>query len=68
MVNDFRFQYAYASYPLGPSGFPIFTDIGKYPAERLAQLQTGYTFPGLRYGQGYGELGIETRWQLKDDR
>ncbi|MCU1259495.1 MAG: hypothetical protein JWO80_2380 [Bryobacterales bacterium] len=67
MVNDFRFQYAYASYQLGPSGLPIFTDIGKYPAERLAQLQTVYIFPGFRYGQGYGELGIETRWQIKDD-
>src|SRR6266849_380265 len=67
MVNDFRFQYAYASYQLGPSGFPIFTELGKYPPERLAQLQTVYIFPGFRYGQGYGELGIETRWQLKDD-
>jgi hypothetical protein len=67
MVNDFRFQYAYASYQLGPSGFPIFTDLGKYPPERLAQLQTVYIFPSFRYGQGYGELGIETRWQLKDD-
>src|SRR5712691_9924444 len=67
MVNDFRFQYAYASYQLGPSGFPIFMDIGKYPPERLAQLQTGYIFPGFRYGQGYGELGIETSWQLKED-
>ena len=67
VVNDFRFQYAYASYQLGPSGFPIFTDIGKYPQERLAQLQTVYILPSFRYGQGYGELRIETRWQFKDD-
>jgi hypothetical protein len=67
LVNEFRFQYAYSSYQLGPSGFPIFTDIGKYPPERLAQLQTVYIFPSFRYGQGYGELGIETRWQFKDD-
>ncbi|MBZ5621356.1 MAG: carboxypeptidase regulatory-like domain-containing protein [Acidobacteriia bacterium] len=67
LVNEFRFQYAYSSYQLGPSGFPIFTDIGKYPPERLAQLQTVYVFPSFRYGQGYGELGIETRWEAKDD-
>jgi len=67
LVNEFRFQYGYSSYQLGPSGFPIFTDIGKYPPERLAQLQTVYSFPSFRYGMGYGELGIETRWEVKDD-
>lgn len=67
LVNEFRFQYALASYLLGPSGQPIFTTLGQYPAERLAQLQTVYSFPSFRYGQGYGELGTEKRWQLKDD-
>jgi len=60
MVNDFRFQYAMRPTKLGPSGFPDLTDIGKYPAERLAQLQTVYIFPGFPYGQGLRELGIET--------
>lgn len=67
VVNEFRFQYAYASYQLGPSGLPIFTDIGQYPAARLSQLQTVYVFPSFRYGQGYGELGVERRTQFKDD-
>jgi hypothetical protein len=67
IVNDFRFQYAYASYQLGPSGQPIFTDIGNFPPERLNLLQERYNFPSFSYGQGYGELGIETRWQFKDD-
>lgn len=67
LVNEFRFQYAYSSYQLGPSGEPIFTGIGQYPAARLAELQTVYAFPSFRYGQGYGELGIETRWEAKDD-
>lgn len=67
IVNEFRFQYAYSSYQLGPSGEPIFTDLGKYPPSRLAQLQTVYVFPSFRYGQGYGELGIEKRWEAKDD-
>jgi hypothetical protein len=67
LVNEFRFQYALASYLLGPSGQPIFTSLGQYPASRLAQLQTVYIFPSFRYGQGYGELGTEKRWELKDD-
>jgi hypothetical protein len=67
LVNEFRFQYAIASYLLGPSGQPIFTSLGQYPAARLAQLQTVYSFPSFRYGQGYGELGTEKRWELKDD-
>jgi hypothetical protein len=67
MVNEFRFQYAYSSYQLGPSGVPIFTDIGQFPQSRLNQLQTVYSFPSFRYGQGYGELGIERRTEFKDD-
>ena len=67
MVNDFRFQYSYSAYLFGPSGEPIFTDLGQYPASRLALLQPVYSFPSFRYGQGYGEFGIETRWEVKDD-
>jgi hypothetical protein len=67
IVNDFRFQYAYSSYQLGPSGQPIYTNIGNFPATRLALLQPVYSFPSFRYGQGYGELGVETRWEAKDD-
>jgi carboxypeptidase family protein len=67
LVNEVHFQYAYSSYELGPSGQPIFTSIGQYPAQRLAELQTVYSFPSFRYGQGYGELGVEKRWEIKDD-
>ena len=67
LVNEVRFQYAIASYLLGPSGQPIFTSLGQYPASRLAELQTVYVFPSFRYGQGYGELGTEKRWEIKDD-
>jgi Carboxypeptidase regulatory-like domain/TonB dependent receptor len=67
VVNEFRFQYAYSSYQLGPSGEPIYTDIGQFPASRLAELQTVYSFPSFRYGQGYGELGVERRTEVKDD-
>jgi hypothetical protein len=67
IVNDFRFQYAYSSYQLGPSGVPIYTDIGNFPTSRLNELQVVYSFPSFRYGQGYGELGIERRTEFKDD-
>ena len=67
IVNDFRFQYAFSSYLLGPSGEPIFTDLGQYPQARIAELQTVYAFPSFRYGQGYGELGVEHRTEFKDD-
>ncbi|HWZ33547.1 MAG TPA: carboxypeptidase regulatory-like domain-containing protein [Bryobacteraceae bacterium] len=67
IVNDFRFQYGFSSYLLGPSGQPIFTDLGSFPASRLALLSPVYSFPSFRYGQGYGELGIERRTEFKDD-
>ena len=67
LVNEFRFQYAYASFQLGPPGAPTWTDLGNLAAQRLAQLQTVYAFPSFTYGQGYAELGVETRSQFKDD-
>jgi Carboxypeptidase regulatory-like domain/TonB dependent receptor len=67
IVNEARFQYAYSSYQLGPSGAPIFTQMGVYPPERLAPLQTQLNFPSFSYGFGYADVGVETRWQWKDD-
>ena len=67
LVNDFRFQYAFSSFLLGPSGKNIFTDLGNYSDARLALLEPVYIFPSFRYGFGYNELGIERRWEFKDD-
>ena len=67
VVNEARFQYAYSSYQLGPSGAPIFTQMGVYPPERLAPLQIQLNFPSFSYGDGYADVGVETRWQWKDD-
>jgi TonB dependent receptor len=67
LVNEARFQYAYSSYQLGPAGEPIFTQLGQYPAARLAQLQTQLSFPSFSYGFGYSDVGVETRWEGKDD-
>ncbi len=67
IVNEVRFQYAYAAYLLGPSGQPVWTDIGNYSSQRLAQLQTGLSFPSFSYGFSYGADGIEKRYEVKDD-
>ena len=67
LVNEARFQYAYSSYQLRPPGAPNWTDLGQFPAQRLSYLQTVYSFPSFVYGMGYAELGIEKRWEYKDD-
>jgi len=67
VVNEARFQYAFSSYQLGPSGVPIWTQIGQYPDARISQLQTVLNFPSFSYGFGYADVGIETRWEGKDD-
>jgi len=67
IVNEARFQYAYSSYQLRPPGTPNFTDLGNFPDQRTSYLQPVYVFPSFRYGQGYAELGIEKRWEYKDD-
>jgi len=67
MVNEARFQYAFSSYILGPSGVPIFTQLGDYSAARINQLQTQLNFPSFSYGFGYSDIGVETRWEGKDD-
>jgi hypothetical protein len=67
VVNEIRFQYAFSSYLLGPSGTPIFTQLGTYPAARLAALQTSLVFPSFSWGNDYADNGVEKRWQGKDD-
>ena len=67
LVNEVRFQYAYASFQLGPPGAPTWTDLGNLAPQRLNQLQTVYSFPSFTYGQGYAELGVEKRTEYRDD-
>jgi hypothetical protein len=67
LVNEAHFQYAYSSYQLVPPGATNWTDIGNFAASRLATLGIVYSFPSFSYGYGYAELGIEKRYQYKDD-
>jgi hypothetical protein len=67
IVNDFRFQYAYSSYQLGPPGH-VYTDantLATSPAA-IANLQTAYIFPSFGYGAGYEEIGVEQRYEGSD--
>ncbi len=67
IVNEFRFQYAYASYQLGPPGH-VWRDANTLATspDATSQLQLTYVFPSLSYGFGYQEDGIETRWEGND--
>jgi hypothetical protein len=67
VVNEVRFQYAFSSYLLSPSGTPIFSELGTYPAARLNALQASLTFPSFSWGDNYADNGVEKRWQGKDD-
>ena len=66
LLNEFRFQYAFASYQLGPPNAPIPTDPTNYSQTVLTNLQTAYVFPGFSYGFGYADTGIERRFQVLD--
>jgi hypothetical protein len=67
IVNDFRFQYAYSSYQLGPPGH-IYSDVNTLATSPAAtsQLQIAYTFPSFFYGAGYQEDGVERRFEGSD--
>lgn len=66
LLNEFRFQYAYASYQLGPPNAPIPSDPTNYSQTVLNNLQTAYVFPGFSYGFGYADTGVERRFQILD--
>jgi len=67
VVNDFRFQYAYSAYLLGPPGH-IYTDVNTLTTSSVAtaDLQVAYSFPSFFYGAGYQEDGVEQRYEGSD--
>lgn len=67
LLNDFRFQYAFAEYEIGRPGYPIWTKFGQYPPERLSQMQTILRFPSLTWGGSFQELGPESRYEINDE-
>ena len=67
IVNDFRFQYAYASFQLGPPGH-IYKDAQTLATSPSAinASQIAYIFPSFAYGAGYQEVGVERRYEGND--
>jgi outer membrane receptor protein involved in Fe transport len=68
MLNDFRFQYAAATYEIAPTGTEIWTKVGDYSPARISldRIQRRLSFPSLNWGGNYEALGPERRWQVKD--
>jgi len=66
VLNDLKFQFAYAAYQIAPAGKTIFKTLGDYPPERLQRIERRYQFPSLTYGGNYEALGPEDRWQVKN--
>jgi hypothetical protein len=68
LLNEIRFQYAYAEYQVIPGGQQPYTTVGDYPPARISidRIQRSLYFPSLSYGNGFDELGPEKRYQFKD--
>ena len=67
MLNDIRFQYAYAMYQVSPPYSHGVWDPGDFAA-RLPLCTPVYTYPSISLGGcGNAQMGPETRWQFKDD-
>lgn len=68
LLNEIRFQYAYAEYQVIPGGQQPFTTVGDYPADRVSinRIQRSLYLPSLSYGNGFDEIGPEKRYQFKD--
>jgi len=68
LLNEMRFQYAYAEYQVIPGGQQPFTTVGDYPPDRISvnRIQRSLYLPSLSYGNGFDEIGPEKRYQFKD--
>jgi hypothetical protein len=68
LLNEIRFQYAYAEYQVIPGGQQPYTTVGDYPAARVSinRIQRSLYLPSLSYGNGFDEIGPEKRYQFKD--
>jgi hypothetical protein len=67
LLNDFRFQYAYAKYEVSPPN-----SHGSWaPADFAARLPLctpQFNYPSIQVGGcGNAQMGPEDRWELKDD-
>jgi outer membrane receptor protein involved in Fe transport len=67
MLNDFRFQYAYAKYEVSPPYSHGDWEPGDFTA-RLPFCTPVFNYPSVQVGGcGNAQMGPEGRWELKDD-
>jgi outer membrane receptor protein involved in Fe transport len=68
MINDFRFQYAYAKYEVAPPYSHGSWEPGDFGPDRLNYCTAIFNFPSLGLGGcGNSQMGPEKRWQFRDD-
>ena len=67
VLNDFRFQYAYAKYEVSPP----YSHGDWEPADFTARLPfctAQFNYPSIQVGGcGNAQMGPESRWEVKDD-
>ena len=67
VLNDFRFQYAYAKYKVSPP----YSHGDWEPADFTARLPfctAQFNYPSIQVGGcGNAQMGPESRWEVKDD-
>jgi hypothetical protein len=67
ILNDFRFQYAYAKYEVSPPNSHGDWEPADFAA-RLPLCTPVLNYPSIQVGGcGNAQMGPEDRWQLKDD-
>jgi hypothetical protein len=68
MINDLRFQYAYAKYEVAPPYSHGSWDPGYFGNDRLDYCTAVFNYPSLGLGGcGNSQMGPERRWQIRDD-
>jgi hypothetical protein len=67
LLNDFRFQYAFASGDVEMPGSHTRWSPGDFSADRLAFCTPQFSYPTLRTGSCNSQMGPEWRFQFKDD-
>ena len=67
LLNDYRFQYAFASGDVEMPGSHTRWAAGDFSQSRLAYCTEQFTYPTLRIGSCNSQMGPEWRFQFKDD-
>jgi hypothetical protein len=67
LLNDFRFQYAFASGDVAMPGSHKRWKPGDFSEDRLSYCTEQFNYPTLRLGSCNSQMGPEWRFQFKDD-